>query len=433
MMKRIFSKRSGFTLVEIIVAFAIFAIMMSMIMQIMQLSINQRRANNEFAKDTATQREALIVNEKDTTFDAKTGDISLKFGKDTDASFALDVGMEYQIKNALETVENVGEGLNYFIADVNYDGEGMEVPPAEDDDTLTGAQMSRFDTRLTGIKKLDKININVTNRGLVDGKYRYVFTVSSDSDPMVYDDKMYSQFRMYFYDTTSYYSAIAKSEGDTVTSYKKCYVPVSVLEVGFGDGRSTTYDHYTDHYYVEKAGNATRALFYDDGTIARNDDGGIIYEQVQNAVRVSIYRNDGDKAKGFVKDRTVQFYVDFDRDPHLTANDFGKNASSGSYTKCPVYNEDGSESGEYHVNIYGCYPFETQDSAFGGSKWDEDKNPISVYRPGHPVYGYPVKDGLPGDDDSGDTPVTPPAGGDGGETPPAGGDGGDTPVEGGGE
>ena len=64
MMKRIFSKRSGFTLVEIIVAFAIFAIMMSMIMQILQLSVSQRRANNEFAKDTATQKEALIVNKK---------------------------------------------------------------------------------------------------------------------------------------------------------------------------------------------------------------------------------------------------------------------------------------------------------------------------------------------------------------------------------
>lgn len=439
MMKRIFSKRSGFTLVEIIVAFAIFAVMMSMIMQILQLSVNQRRANNEFSKDTATQKEALIINQKDTTFDAKTGDINLKFGKDTDASFALDVAMEYQIKNANEDAENVAEGLNYFIADVNYDGEGMEVPPSGDeDDTLTGAQMSRFDTRLTGIKRLDNIKIvdvHQSTSGVPDGHVRYVFTVSSDSDPMVYDDKMYSQFRMYFYDTTSYYSAIAKTDGDSVTSYKKCYVPVNILEVGYGDGRGTTYEHWTDHYFVEKAGNATRALFYDDGTIAKNDDDGIIYEQVQHGVRVSIYRSDSDKAKGFVKDRTVQFYVDFDRDPHLDENSFGKNASSGAYEKCPVYDESGNATGNYHVNIYGCYPYETKSSEFSGSEWVEDQNPISVYRPGHPVVGYPVKGGLPGDEE---TPAPTPTPGEGGETPtPGPAEGGestpDTPVEGGGE
>ncbi len=450
MMKRIFSKRSGFTLVEIIVAFAIFAIMMSMIMQILQLSVNQRRANNEFAKDTATQREALIVNKKDTTFDEKTGDVTLKFGKNGDTSFSLDVGMEYQMKNANEDAETVGEGLNYFIADVNYDGEGMEVPPGGDeDDTLTGAQMARFDTRLTGIKKLDKINVDVVSKGEVDGKYRYVFTVSSDSAPMVYDDKMYSQFRMYFYDTTSYYSAIAKTEGEDIKSYKKCYVPVNVLEVGFGDGRSTSFEYSTDKYYVEKAGNATRALFYDDGTIAKNDKDGIIYEQVQNAVRVSIYRNDTDKANGFVKDRTVQFYVDFDRDPHLDENSFGKNALSGTYEKCPVYDDDGNISKDsdgnemYHVNIYGCFPYETSSSSFGGSKWVEDKEPISVYRPGHPVYGYPVKDGLPDDGEkppvtsteSGEstTPSTPESTPEGNPEPPV--EGGDdathTPSEGG--
>ena len=426
MMKRIFSKRSGFTLVEIIVAFAIFAIMMAMIMQILQLSVNQRMANNDFSRDTATQKEALIVNNKDTTFDEKTGDITLKFGKDSDTSFALDVAMEYQIKNANADAETVGEGLNYFIADVNYDGEGMEVPPSgDDDDTLTGSQMSRFDTRLTGIKRLDNIKIvdvHKTTSGVPAGHVRYVFTISSDSDPMVYDDKMYSQFRMYFYDTTSYYSALAKTDGDTITSYKKCYVPVNVLEVGYGDGGRTTYEHWNDHYFVEKAGNATRALFYDDGTIARNDNNGIIYEQVQHGVRVSIYRNDGDKAKGFVKDRTVQFYVDFDKDPHLDKNSFGKNASSGVYEKCPVYDESGNATGNYHVNIYGCYPFETKSSEFSGSVWAEDKNPISVYRPGHPVYGYPVKDGLPGDSE---TPTPAPA--PGGESTP------EAPVEGGGE
>ena len=60
MMKKIFSKRSGFTLVEIVVAFAVFAIMAAMILQILNIVMYEKQSNADFAHQMETQ-EMLIV------------------------------------------------------------------------------------------------------------------------------------------------------------------------------------------------------------------------------------------------------------------------------------------------------------------------------------------------------------------------------------
>ena len=50
-MKRLFSKKSGFTLVEIIVAFAVFSIMASMIIQILNLTVSHQQSNRAFEEN----------------------------------------------------------------------------------------------------------------------------------------------------------------------------------------------------------------------------------------------------------------------------------------------------------------------------------------------------------------------------------------------
>lgn len=59
MLRKLCSKRSGFTLVEIIVAVAIFAIMSTMVAQVLQLSVKARQSNKEYGEDLARQEEQL--------------------------------------------------------------------------------------------------------------------------------------------------------------------------------------------------------------------------------------------------------------------------------------------------------------------------------------------------------------------------------------
>ncbi len=158
MLKRIFSKKSGFTLVEIIIAFAVFAIMSAMILQILNVVAFQRKSNTELSETIDEQEQYLIEHNKN-PFDA---------GADTDGTLSFDFGaggkfdVPYQMNGATETGEV--DGLAYFVADKAE----MTTPPEEDDDDDDdddfndngGSQMDRFNTRLTGTRGFDYIKIN---------------------------------------------------------------------------------------------------------------------------------------------------------------------------------------------------------------------------------------------------------------------------------
>ncbi len=159
MIKRIFSKRSGFTLVEILVAFTIFVIMMSMIMQILQLSIAARRDNTEMTRERAAQEEQLVIG-KDFVFDESAPDeqkgiVELNFGEDQD--FKLD----YQIKGTDD--ENPTDGLNYFVGNVDYNAAVAD-GDAQKKKSESGSQMSKYDTRITGTANLGDIEISVEKK-----------------------------------------------------------------------------------------------------------------------------------------------------------------------------------------------------------------------------------------------------------------------------
>ena len=127
MLKRLYSKRSGFTLVEIIVAIAVFAVMSTMIAGIMQMASTQRRRNNEYGQQLADQEKLLAQVVKDgndykAEFDGDPtlayGDYNLTFTDKT--STAYDVKLAYAIKGA--DGSDTAEGINYFVSPVPYDG-----------------------------------------------------------------------------------------------------------------------------------------------------------------------------------------------------------------------------------------------------------------------------------------------------------------------
>lgn len=202
-MKRIFSKRSGFTLVEIIIAFAIFAIMASMICQILNLMVRRKVQNKQYEDKLSAQEMTYVTKEKDMEYTATTADgqLQLLFKDNGGAAIPVDP-INYQLKNWDD--DNPKDSINYFAGDYTYDmdysgsdTEGGD-PEGEDPDkkTLGGSsQMDRFDTRLTGTKGIDSIQITVDH---TDGTKEYKMSVTVYDSGVDESLKGHQQVTMYF-------------------------------------------------------------------------------------------------------------------------------------------------------------------------------------------------------------------------------------------
>lgn len=391
MLKRIYSKRSGFTLVEILVAFAIFTIMMSMIMQILQLSLSARQRNNEISRERIEQEEKLIAG-KDLTYDGSAGDtgtVSLKFdGKNYE--------MGYQVKG---TVDGDPEyGLNYFVANVDYNAS----PAAADvkkNKASSGSQMSKYDTRITGTADIGDIDLKVEN----NGGGRYTFTLKANSANVNSEMQKYTQIRLYFFNDTRIYSDVYEyvdgyvetSSGprrEDIKTYKKCSIPSFASEVGLLSGTKIT------------------------GKISKdttNDE--ILLQGLGNSVRISYYN--GSSFDG----TEIKFYVQFAEDPGLTSASFGDNGTSnGSFVTYKKYEMSG-ESGDEVIesNIYGAKAFVTDTTDFGGiwvagvNDWKDNpgKNVRAIDTTSTPSPA-PGGDSTPDTPGGESTPETPGEGGD---------------------
>ena len=149
-MKRLFSKKSGFTVVEIVMAFLIFAIMAGMILAVLRLAVEQRRSNNEFANDLDSQTERLVQNDKDKKSSAyDDGTITLDVGGKTIAA------VDYATAGV--TDGGTEDGINYFIGKYN-DTKGAELT----DDDMDGdgkAVNKRVDSRIYGSTAFKEIRM----------------------------------------------------------------------------------------------------------------------------------------------------------------------------------------------------------------------------------------------------------------------------------
>lgn len=393
MLKRFYSKRSGFTLVEIVIAFAIFAIMASMVCQILDLSVKARQYNNEYQRALDTQEHLLTLIEKDEAdYLETTGYINLNFKDGTT------VELPYDRHSADVNAEADGEGLNYYISPVDYTLEGGGSAGAGADPssgTNTGSQASRMDTRITGTGGISNIQIIYVMKdthtyapgdpmAIPAGHTRYFFlcSASSGSLPQTLQDEdvPYSQYRLYFYhqpdpagteSKSSYLNMAASSveytDEDGKVYTKDVYKAAVITKVGYLKSFSTsnlqsngltssnimsTYDSSNNKYTIEQMG--TNVVRIGSPYKKNNDvDGGL-----------------GNKGVRFQESKTSKFYVEFEGDPHLTVESFGYNATAGTvsgsakYEACPSYtekyNSDGTpayDSDGTHVNIYGAFMY----------------------------------------------------------------------------
>ncbi len=192
-----FKKKGGFTLVEIIIAFAIFSIFAAMIVQMLNLTVSRRKRNDDFEKDLAAQEQNLYAKKLETSYDdtiSQDGSLILNFG---DTSMTVD----YQLKSAKDGVADQKAGINYFVGNVNYDveGEGSLTEGGDEDpddpNKQAGSQTDRFDTRITGTKRFKSINFTSVHKV---NDTTYDISVSADNSTMINDDKDYAQFTIYF-------------------------------------------------------------------------------------------------------------------------------------------------------------------------------------------------------------------------------------------
>lgn len=347
-MKKIFSNKTGFTLVEILVAFVIFAIMSSMILAIVRLAINARNSNNTLSNDLTMQQQALIREDKDNTYDASgtTGTFNLPF---SDGTNTVNVSIDYEVRSAAQmyddklngtTDKSVDEGINYFIPNVV---EKTSTPSSDEPSSDPGgnSQSSRYDTRIAGSKDFDYIRVlkcepytgtySGDAEACIHAGVRYIFQTYAEPGSGMNNSQSlpYAQYKLYFRDDTK------KSEIEFTKDEKKYKREVSetatILDIGYAKYESgDNYSFYT----------ARDSANYFKITQLRN--GGI---------QISYDYGAWDK-KMFDTSGFTTFYVDFAEDPHLTPASFGSNGVL-SGTKMYDYKVFVDAEGKEQPNIYG--------------------------------------------------------------------------------
>lgn len=163
-MKKIL-KRKGFTLVECIVAIAIFALMSALVMQILALSIRQYRDNHHVEKDMDNQIQAIV--DANNLLDRETTDIAFKFVSASGATNNFTVNDVVVKKDPSTGIGMDRLELNTFDASISVD------PNAADKDKDKGAGMVTADIHTYGTKGITSIYISDQSTPPEEGSTTY--------------------------------------------------------------------------------------------------------------------------------------------------------------------------------------------------------------------------------------------------------------------
>ncbi len=195
MLKWLKSKR-GFTLVEVMVAFVIFAIMAAMVATILA-TINKTKQNNlATEREIEAQRNAYYLSAQDTEYDSGTDSLTFNFeGEDP-------ISINYDVEDANPTGYE-GLKLQYPVGNVNYDSLENPVEETEDDEKGGAGVTDRLDSRIYGDVNIDYVGVNLEKDTTYTGP-GYRFLVHSTAKSVLYGNTTtneycwYSQYRIVF-------------------------------------------------------------------------------------------------------------------------------------------------------------------------------------------------------------------------------------------
>ncbi len=374
-MKRIFSNKSGFTLIEIIVAFAIFAIMASMILQMLRLTVAQRNNNAEYATSITTDSFNLAthyMNDADKYGASETADG--QFNLDFQSVGAGNIAIDYAVRAALPTdttdpnyidptdsaytsaVKNE-DGINYFVGNVDYTTTSDPNPPDDITNPLGNNVTSRVDTRISGSKNLKFVWINQvvkdTSSTVPAGHSRYFIECYASSDGMPDEDIPYAQYRLRFCSSTE--TSIVETEEDGKTYEYTIPVEAVIADYGYINDDKLVWD--TD---CIDAGDHVISSATQPWNRYKVDKTSASTLRVGCAFIKPSWDQSGYPLEGSIATR---IWVEFVGDPGLTIESFGQNVTDvdnrttyGRGYKFTNYPADAT-TGEMHPNIYGAFEY----------------------------------------------------------------------------
>lgn len=163
-------KRKGFTLVECIVAIAIFALMSALVMQILALSIRQYRSNHHVEMDMDAQIQNIAMDNG--LLERETTDIAIEFIKDGGTGTVGKIEVDdvtIQKPGATDSSDRLE--LNTFDAEIQADTNTK--------DKTTGGMITD-DIHCYGAKGIDGITIATTEETLESGNKKITITLQID-------------------------------------------------------------------------------------------------------------------------------------------------------------------------------------------------------------------------------------------------------------
>lgn len=248
-------KRKGFTLVECIVAIAIFALMSALVMQILALSIRQYRSNHHVETDMDTQIQNIV--DYDKLVPRETVDIAIEFIKDggtgTVGKIKVDdVSIKKPENNPDDPSGSERLELNTFDAVIKDDG-------GKDKDKQTGGMITD-DIHCYGAKDIDGVYFNVTETDINEALKEI-------------------QIEMIIYDSK------------TVLSTAECNAIKLVLPGSAKNVAVTSIDANLDYLRLSKSEASINYRFYDNDISSKNS---------QYNATITFYMTPEDYAKDYV-------------------------------------------------------------------------------------------------------------------------------------
>lgn len=393
MLRKIISKKSGFTIAEIIVAFAIFVVMAGMVGQILQLTTNARKQNNDYSRYLAAQEEQLAKVTKDQLeYDKTSGvaggviDIEFEDGSKINmpyqtrgAGSAVDIDDLVGTNAALNSFDNSEEGLNLFLANVNYSPDAKSSGSSGTGSSTGGSdsQIARMNTRIAGTRGFDFIRVISVKKdtatyaagdpfAIPDGHTRYFIETCAEADSMEKEDIVSAEYRLYFFYDGDYEKAKTKDKEITAedgTVYiRRGPAPAPIVRSGYitelsisGVDKLTASNTCELQNYFKDMGKSWSAGGKFDKQIISNQTFMIrsSYNSIEVATPYYYQSGYGGKigksgenrefGRRFKENISSCFYVEFEGDPKLTEASFGYNATSDSrgckYTPCPKWDD----------------------------------------------------------------------------------------------